>query len=316
MKLGYVFPGQGAQYVGMGQELARQYPFVRKMFADADRILGYALSELCWSGPEDTLRLTYHTQPAILTHSIAALRVFTAALRDAAVTPIVAAGHSLGEYSALVASGALSFEDAVLLVHRRGRFMDEAVPAGQGAMAAVLGMEGDTLANVCAAVSTDGEIVELANLNCPGQVVISGTAEGVARASVLAREHGAKRVIPLDVSGPFHCQLMKPAAEQLAAALGAVDIKPASMPIVTNVDAVPQTEPTVLRGALVQQLYSSVRFEADVREMLRLGVQAFIEFGPGTVLSGMIKKIERGTPVFHVEDEASLRETLHGLGLD
>lgn len=307
LKLGFVFPGQGAQYVGMAQELCDRYPVAKETFEEADEALGFKLSELCFFGPEDSLRLTYHTQPALLTASIAAYRVFQ---QFSSVIPSVVAGHSLGEYTALVASGTLSFAEAVQLVHRRGRYMDEAVPAGQGAMAAVLGMAAEELSAVCQQASSTDEVVELANVNCPGQIVISGTALGVERASQLAKEQGAKRVIPLVVSGPFHCSLMRKAANRLSQALDEVTLRDSGIPVVANVDASPRQDSASLRMALEAQLYSPVLWEASVREMLTMGVEAFVEFGPGTVLSGLIKKVERRILTFHVENEVSLQETL------
>lgn len=307
MKLAWLFPGQGAQYVGMGQLLADKFPAARAVFDEADEVLGFSIRDLCFRGPEDALRVTYHTQPALLTTSVAAWRVFT---ELTGVTPVVAAGHSLGEYSALVAAGALSFADAVQLVYWRGRWMDEAYPAGQGAMAAVLGLDAGPLAEVCVAASHDGDIVELANLNCPGQVVISGTAGAVARAGEMAKARGARRVIPLVVSGPFHCSLMRPAAGQLSAALRTTPIADAHVPVVANVDAVPHTAPDDIRRALEAQLYSPVRFEDNVRTMMDMGVDTFVEFGAGTVLSGLVKKVDRQLRTFHVEDEASLQETV------
>jgi [acyl-carrier-protein] S-malonyltransferase len=312
LKLAFVFPGQGAQYVGMGTELAARYQVARDTLKTADDVLGFGLSDLCARGPESSLRLTYHTQPALLAISVAALRVFQ---EVAGIQPVVVAGHSLGEYSALVAAGILSFEDAVQLVHWRGRWMDEAVPAGKGAMSAVLGMEPLELAQVCAEAGAGEEVAELANLNCPGQIVISGSASAVERAGLLAKEKGAKRVIPLEVSGPFHSSLMKPAAGKLIQALTEVEFHESSIPVVANVDAVARTDVEGIRSALESQLYMSVRWEDDVRTMLDMGVDGFVEFGPGTVLSGLIRKVERRIPTFHVEDDASLQETLQTIRL-
>jgi [acyl-carrier-protein] S-malonyltransferase len=311
VKLAYVFPGQGAQYVGMGRDFIEKYPAAKELFERADEVLGFSLTELCLNGPEEELKLTYHTQPALLVTSIAAVTVFR---QHTDVEPVALAGHSLGEYSALVAAGALRFEDAVKLVHLRGRLMDEAVPAGTGTMAAVLGMEEDDLKSVCNEASDADDVVEVANLNCPGQIVISGTVKAVERASHLAKEAGAKRVIPLVVSGPFHSSLMKPAADRLETLLSNIQVSDANYPVVANVDAKPYQNGAIFPRLLKEQLYSPVRWADDVRTMLELGVEGFIEFGPGTVLSGLIKKVERRIPTFHVEDEASLHETIQALG--
>lgn len=311
VKLAMLFPGQGAQYVGMGRDLANNYAVAKQTFEEADDTLGMALSKLILEGPEDQLRLTYYTQPALLTVSVAAYRVLTSLLPN--LQPVVAAGHSLGEYSALVALSSLSFADAVKLVHLRGKWMDEAVPAGQGAMSAVLGMEADALAAVCRQATEEAGVVELANINCPGQIVISGTNEGVARASELASEAGARRVIALVVSGPFHCRLMKPAANKLEAQLNETTFSPIEVPLVANVDAKSHTDAMGLRDGLAKQLYSPVLWEQDVRTMLELGADTFVELGPGTVLSGLVKKVERRIPTLHVEDEASLRATIEVL---
>ncbi|GEO25155.1 malonyl CoA-acyl carrier protein transacylase [Alicyclobacillus acidoterrestris] len=308
MLTGIVFPGQGSQYVGMGKSLIEAYPTARRTFEEADERLGFHLTKLCLEGPEEQLRLTYHTQPALLTASIAFYRVLTERVE---LNPIVAAGHSLGEYSALVAAGAMAFGDAVHLVHRRGQLMDEAVPAGQGAMAAVLGLDEEPLTSVCAQVMEQtGEVVELANLNCPGQIVISGTAAGVQAAATLAKEQGAKRVIPLTVSGPFHCRLMRAAADSFGALLDATVIQDASIPVVANVDAVANKDASQIREALKRQLYSPVRWTDDVQAMRRMGVERIVEIGPGTVLSGLIRKIDRGISTAHVEDEATLAEVI------
>jgi [acyl-carrier-protein] S-malonyltransferase len=312
VNLAFVFPGQGAQYVGMGRELAEQYGVAAEVFSEADEALGFALSNVIFDGPEDSLKLTYHAQPALLTVSIAAYRVFQELTNRSAV---VSAGHSLGEYSALVAAGVLEFRDAVRLVYQRGRFMDEAVPAGQGAMAAVLGLSEESLLMVCEEATDGDDIVEMANLNCPGQIAISGTAAAVGRASELARAAGAKRVIPLVVSGPFHCRLMRPAAGKLSAALAATDFRAGQWPVVANVDAVARTDADSIRQALEQQLYMPVRFQDDVLAMKSMGVDTCIEFGPGTVLSGLIRKIDRGLTTLHVENAASLAETEGALSM-
>lgn len=302
-----MFPGQGAQYVGMGKEFFAKHEIARETFAKSDEVLGFSLSQIFMEGPEEELRLTYHTQPALLTMSLTAYRIFT---NEMHIEPMVAAGHSLGEYSALVAIGALSFESAVKLVHARGRWMDEAVPSGQGAMAAILGLDETELENVCSEIRLKGEIVELANLNCPGQIVISGSAMGVEMASELARNHGARRSIPLVVSGPFHSSLMKPAAERLTQALRDTEFFPARVPLIANVDANLHQSPDEIRAVLERQLYSSVRWHQSVELMIAMGVDTFIEFGPGTVLSGLIKKTNRKINTLHIEDEASLLDAL------
>lgn len=307
MKLGFLFPGQGAQYVGMGKAFVEAYPIAKQSIEQADEALGFSLSRLIFEGPEEELRLTYHTQPALLATSIAAYRVFE---QQTSVKAMVACGHSLGEYTALVAAGAMDYIDAVKLVHLRGQYMDDAVPAGQGAMAAVMGIDEVELGDVCRMASNNGEIVELANLNCPGQIVISGTASGVQEAGELAKSRGARRVIPLVVSGPFHCSLMKKAADQLNAALAQMEIQTANIPVCANVDSAFNTSPAAIRNALERQLYSSVRFQSGVEAMLAAGVDTFIEFGPGTVLSGLVKKVDRKISTFHVEDETSLQEVL------
>ncbi|GMA49086.1 malonyl CoA-acyl carrier protein transacylase [Alicyclobacillus contaminans] len=309
-KTAFVFPGQGAQYVGMGKELLDNYEVARRTYAEADEALRFSLSRLILEGPESDLKLTYHTQPALLTTSIAAYRVFA---EQCDLVPACVAGHSLGEYTALVAAGSLAFADAVRLVHWRGKWMDEAVPAGVGAMSAVLGMGADDLAEVCRDASKGDEVVELANLNCPGQIVISGTRAAVERAGQMAKERGAKRVIPLEVSGPFHCRLMRPAADKLKAALADTAVREADIPVVANVDAVARTNADEIRSALEVQLYSPVRWEDDVRAMLAMGIASFVEFGPGTVLSGLIRKVSREVATYHVEDEASLWQTLEAL---
>ncbi|QZT32813.1 ACP S-malonyltransferase [Caldalkalibacillus thermarum TA2.A1] len=306
-KIAFVFPGQGSQHVGMGKSLAEKYQAARDIFALADECLGYSLSKLCFEGPEDELRLTYHTQPAILTTCMALYEVFKAD----APRPDYVAGHSLGEYSALVAGEALAFADAVTIVRKRGQFMDEAVPAGQGAMAAVIGAKRDELQSVCEEISLEGDTVQLANLNSPGQVVISGTKEGVEKASqVIKAQKKARRVIPLDVSGPFHSDLMKPAASRLAHVLENVKINNARIPVVTNVEARPVMLAEEIEQALIEQVFSPVLWEDSVRWMIDAGVDIFVEIGTGQVLTGLIKKISRDVAVYSVYDEDSLRQTL------
>lgn len=310
-KVAFVFPGQGSQFVGMGQTLTEQSEAARHVFQQADEALGFSLSTLCFEGPEEELRLTANTQPAILTASIAVL----AALREKQpdFTPAYVAGHSLGEYSALVAADALSFADAVKIVRARGQFMEEAVPAGQGAMSAVLNMDRNALHTVCEEVTASGHPVQLANMNCPGQIVISGSAEGVKLAGEQAKEAGAKRVLPLNVSGPFHSSLMKPAADKLQTVLAGVSVQDAKVPVVANVSARPVAESAAIVDSLVQQVSAPVLWEDSVQWMVEQGVTTFVEIGPGKVLAGLIKKIAPNeTTIISVQDMESLAELLNG----
>jgi [acyl-carrier-protein] S-malonyltransferase len=297
----FIFPGQGSQKVGMGRELAATFPVCRQTFEEADAALGEPLSRLCFEGPEDALMLTENTQPAILTVSVAAYRLLSAN----GLEPAFAAGHSLGEYSAHVAAGTLSFPDAVRIVRRRGRYMQEAVPVGEGAMAAILGLDAEDVARVCEEVA-DGEVVAPANLNGPGQVVIAGAAAAVRRAGERAKARGAKRVIPLPVSAPFHCALMKPAEDRLGPELRGLETRHPRVPIVANVDAEPKRDGPAAVEALVRQVSSPVRWEAVVRRLASEGVSAYVEVGPGTVLSGLVRKIHRDAVVASFEDPAGL----------
>ena len=303
-----VFPGQGAQKVGMGKSLAAQFPECRRAFDEADAALGESLSSLCFDGPEEQLLLTENTQPAILAMSIAVWRLVEARGMRASF----AAGHSLGEYSAHVAAGTLSFADALRTVRARGRYMQEAVPVGVGAMAAILGLDGDTVARACAEVAAEqpGRVVTPANLNAPGQVVIAGHADAVQLAAERAKALGAKRAVPLAVSAPFHCALMQPAQDRLAPELRALSASNPRIPVVANVDAEPKRDAASAIDALIRQISSPVRWEAVVRRLLAEGVTTFVELGPGKVLSGLIKQIDRGAAFFNVEDDASLEKTL------
>jgi len=304
-KIAFLFPGQGSQAAGMGKESAEKFSVARETFAEADTALGYPLSELCFEGPEEKLKMTEITQPAILATSVAVLRV----LREKGVTPQIAAGHSLGEYSAYVAAGTLTFADALRTVRNRGKYMQEAVPAGMGAMAAVLGMEIGPLTEVCGEAA-QGEVVSPANINSPSQIVISGHAAAVQRAAELAKARGAKRAILLPVSAPFHCALMQPAQDRLAADLQQLTFRDASFPVVKNIDAQPTSRGDEARKALVLQVTGAVQWVETVRTLVSQGVTHFIEVGPGKVLCGLVGQIEKGATCANVQDEASLEKAL------
>jgi [acyl-carrier-protein] S-malonyltransferase len=288
-RIGLLFPGQGSQAVGMGRELAERYPEARAAFEEADDALGFALSRLCWEGPEDELTLTRNAQPALLVHSAAAWRV----LQRHGVEPVAAAGHSLGEFSAYLAAGSLSFADAVRTVRRRGELMYEAGQARPGTMAAVLGLDDEVVEGVCREASSEGSEVVAANFNSPGQVVVSGDVDAVERASALLVSAGAKKVTGLSVSGAFHSPLMAPAEEGLSAHLEGVEFGAPAFPVVSNVTAAPVTDPAEARILLVRQLTSTVRWTDSVRTLLQLGATRFLEVGPGKVLTGMLKRIDR-----------------------
>ena len=301
--IAFVFPGQGAQKVGMGKSLADDFPICREVFAEADDALGEALSTICFEGPEERLLLTENTQPAILAMSVAVQRL----VDSHGIKAHFAAGHSLGEYSAHVAAGTLSFADALRTVRRRGRYMQEAVPVGEGAMAAILGLDAIAVGRACdEAAAETGRVVSAANLNAPGQVVIAGETSAVMLAGERAKALGAKRVIPLAVSAPFHCALMKPAEERLAPELRALDASNPRIPVVANVDAEPKHDAASSIEALVRQVSSPVRWEDVVRRLIADGAKTFVELGPGSVLAGLIKKIDRGVTVMSVEDRQGL----------
>lgn len=286
--IAFLFPGQGSQKVGMGKALADGFPICRDTFAEADAALGEPLSLIIFNGPDDRLTLTENTQPAILAVSIAAYRL----IESRGLTPAFVAGHSLGEYSAHVAAGTFGFADALRIVRRRGQYMQEAVPVGQGAMAAILGLDADKVVLACEEAA-EGEVVSPANLNGPGQVVIAGAREAVRRAGERAKALGAKRIVPLPVSAPFHCALMKPAEERLAPELRAVKTNDPRVPVVANVDASPKRDARSAIEALVQQVSSPVRWEGVIRRLASEGVTTYVEVGPGTVLTGLVRKIHR-----------------------
>jgi [acyl-carrier-protein] S-malonyltransferase len=303
-----LFPGQGSQAIGMGKDLAEKYPLARQTFEEADDALGYKLSQLCFEGPEDQLRLTEITQPAILTTSVAALRV----LETRVPKPTYVAGHSLGEYAAHVASGTFSFADAVRTVRSRGKYMQEAVPVGVGAMAAILGVPLDKVTRVCEEAA-QGEVCAAANINSPEQIVISGNTAAVERATKLADERGAKRAKLLPVSAPFHCSLMKPAQDRLQTDLDALSLRKPVYPLACNVDAALVTDDLGARDTLVRQVTGSVKWDPCMRLLIALGVQTFIEVGPGKVLCGLMRQIDRSKSCLNVGDDATLMKALEAL---
>jgi len=303
-KIAFVFPGQASQYPGMGKELAEKYPVAQAVFDEADKALGFPISQMCFSGTEEELKLTANTQPAILAVSVAAYRV----LAEKGILPDFVAGHSLGEYSALVAAGSLKFSDAIQVVRKRGAYMQEAVPAGEGAMAAIMGLSPAVVLDACKRAA-EGKVCSAANLNSPEQTVISGHADAVKRAVEIASQLGAKRAVVLAVSAPFHCSLMRPAQEKLDKDLRKIEFVALRVPLVTNVDADTETSGDEARDALIRQVTMPVRWEESVRELIDEGVNTFVEVGPGRVLTGLLRQIERSVGTLNVEDEKSLAAT-------
>jgi [acyl-carrier-protein] S-malonyltransferase len=308
-KIALIFPGQGSQFVGMGKDLAEKYPEARQSFDEADDALGYKLSQLCFEGPEEQLRRTEITQPAILTTSVAALRV----LESRVPKPCAVSGHSLGEYSAHVAAGTFTFCDAVRTVRNRGKYMQEAVPVGVGSMAAILGMEFEKVAAVCDEAA-NGEVCSPANINSPEQIVISGNTAAVGRATKLADERGAKRAKVLPVSAPFHCSLMQPAQDRVEGDLKKITMNKPVYPVACNVDATVITDNNHALDTLVRQVTGSVKWEQCIRLLIAQGVQTFIEVGPGKVLCGLMRQIDRSKTCLNIDDEATLAKTLQALG--
>ena len=306
-KIAFLFPGQGSQSVGMGRDLADRFPIARQTFEEADEACGFALSKLCFEGPEDELKLTENTQPAIMAVSVAALRV----LAEKGVRPALAAGHSLGEWSAHVAAGTVNFADAVRAVKARGRAMQQAVPAGEGAMAAILALDPAQIAEACEEAGREtNQVVAAANLNSAGQTVISGAVAAVEKAAALCKAKGARRAVMLPVSAPFHCSLMRPAEEEVARVLGAIQLSEPAIPVAANVSGSIVTSAQAAKDSLIRQVTGAVRWVDCVQSLISAGPQLFIEVGPGKVLCGLLKQIDSAQKSFNVEDTASLEKTL------
>ena len=301
--IAFLFPGQGSQAAGMGKELAAAYSVARQVFEEADDTLGYKLSEVCFEGPDEKLRLTEITQPAILTVSVAAFRI----LESAGIVPAFVAGHSLGEYSAHVAAGTIPFADAVRTVRNRGRYMQEAVPVGEGAMAAILALPLETIESACTEAS-EGQVCQPANVNSPDQIVISGAKPAVERAAELCKQKGAKRAIMLPVSAPFHCAMMQPAQDCLSQDLHALNFQVPKIPVMCNVDARLVTTGEACRDALVRQVTGTVQWERSIRSLVEAGVDLFVEAGPGKVLTALMRQIDRSRTAMNMEDNASLQK--------
>lgn len=312
VKTAFVFPGQGSQFVGMGKDFYDHMPVARELMEEANNVLGYDLANICFNGPEESLKLTENTQPALLVHSIMALKI----LRENGIDSVVSAGHSLGEFSALVAAGSLQFKDAVRLVRMRGKFMQEAVPVGVGTMAAIIGLPIQALQELCNQVSTQSCLVQPANLNSPVQTVIAGHKEAVLKVSAKALDAGAKKVVSLSVSAPFHCDLMRPAEIKLQKELDETNFQDLSFPVITNFEAKPVTKGVDARSALVKQVCSPVRWSQTMQVLVDQGVERVVELGSGKVLSGLIKRFDKNISCYQVGDRESLSQTLNALNCD